>query len=111
MIGYLSGPITGHKDYRRQFAKAAAALKEMGYNVINPAAINDAIPVECMSYETIMRIGMELLATADYLVQLPGWENSKGANRELGFALGAGRIVVTYEALIGGRCHDIERNL
>lgn len=31
MIGYLSGPITGHKDYRRQFAKAAAALKEMGF--------------------------------------------------------------------------------
>lgn len=30
MIGYLSGPITGRKDYRRQFAKAAAALKEMG---------------------------------------------------------------------------------
>ena len=30
MIGYLSGPITGHKDYRRHFAKAAAALKEMG---------------------------------------------------------------------------------
>ena len=29
MIGYLSGPITGHKDYRRQFAKAAAALKEI----------------------------------------------------------------------------------
>ena len=27
MIGYLSGPITGHKDYRRQFAKAAAALE------------------------------------------------------------------------------------
>ena len=60
MIGYLSGPITGHKDYRRQFAKAAAALKEMGYNVINPAAIDDAIPVECMSYEEIMRIDLEL---------------------------------------------------
>lgn len=73
MIGYLSGPITGHKDYRRQFAKAAAALKEMGYNVINPAAIDDAIPVECMSYEEIMRIDLELLSTADYLVQLPGW--------------------------------------
>ena len=70
MIGYLSGPITGHKDYRRQFAKAAAALKEMGYNVINPAAIDDAIPVECMSYEEIMRIDLELLSTADYLVQL-----------------------------------------
>lgn len=111
MIGYLSGPITGNKDYRRQFAKAAAALKKMGYNIINPAAIDDAIPVECMSYEAIMRIDLELLATADYLVQLPGWEDSKGANRELGFALGAGKIVVTYEALIGGRCHDIERDL
>ena len=111
MIGYLSGPITGHPNYRQEFGDAAAELRARGYNVINPAAINDAIPVECMSYETIMRIGMELLATADYLVQLPGWENSKGANRELGFALGAGRIVVTYEALIGGRCHDIERNL
>ena len=82
MIGYLSGPITGHKDYRRQFAEAAAALKEMGYNVINPAAIDDAIPVECMSYEEIMRIDLELLSTADYLVQLPGWERSIGASRE-----------------------------
>ena len=78
MIGYLSGPITGHKNYRRQFAEAAAALKAMGYNVINPAAIDDAIPDECMSYEAIMRIDLERLATADYLVQLPGWEDSKG---------------------------------
>ena len=103
MIGYLSGPITGHKDYRRQFAKAAAALKEMGYNVINPAAIDDAIPVECMSYEEIMRIDLELLSTADYLVQLPGWERSIGAlraRRELGFALGPDKIIVSLEQLL-----------
>lgn len=100
MIGYLSGPITGHKNYRRQFAEAAVALKELGYVVINPAAIDDAIPVECMSYEAIMRIDLELLATADYLVQLPGWEDSKGANRELGFALGADKIVVSLEQLL-----------
>lgn len=54
MIGYLSGPITGHKDYRRQFAKAAAALKEMGYN----------------------------------------------ASRELGFALGTDKIIVSLEQLL-----------
>lgn len=100
MIGYLSGPITGPKDYRRQFAKAAAALKEMGYNVINPAAIDDAIPVECMSYEEIMRIDLELLSTADYLVQLPGWERSIGASRELGFALGTDKIIVSLEQLL-----------
>lgn len=100
MIGYLSGPITGHKDYRRQFARAAAALKELGYVVINPAEICQVLSVEAMGYEAIMRIDMELLATADYLVQLPGWENSKGANRELGFALGADKIVVPLEQLL-----------
>lgn len=100
MIGYLSGPITGQENYRQQFARAAGALKEMGYAVINPAAIDDAIPVECMSYEAIMRIDLELLATADYLVQLPGWEDSKGANRELGFALGTDKIIVSLEQLL-----------
>lgn len=100
MIGYLSGPITGHKDYRRQFAEAAAALKELGYVVINPAELDQALPVEELGYEGIMRIDLELLSTADYLVQLPGWENSKGANRELGFALGTDKIVVTLEQLL-----------
>lgn len=100
MIGYLSGPITGHKDYRHQFAKAAAALKEMGYVVINPAEICQVIPIEQMTYEDIMQVDLELLAIADYLVQLPGWENSKGANRELGYALGTDKIVVTLEALL-----------
>lgn len=100
MIGYLSGPITGHKNYRRQFAEAAAALKELGYVVINPAELDQAFPVECMSYEAIMRIDLELLASADYLVQLPGWERSIGANRDLGFALGTDKIVVSLEQLL-----------
>ena len=100
MIGYLSGPITGHKDYRRQFAKAAAALKEMGYVVINPAELGAALPFDQMSYEDIMKIDLELLASADYLVQLPGWERSIGANRELGFALGTDKIIVSLEQLL-----------
>lgn len=100
MIGYISGPITGHKDYRRQFARAAVELKEMGYVVINPAEICQVIPIEQMDYETIMQIDLELLASADYLVLLPGWEQSKGANRELGYALGTDKIVVTLEQLL-----------
>lgn len=100
MIGYLSGPITGHKNYRQQFARAAGTLKEMGYAVINPAELGAALPLDQMSYEDIMKIDMGLLATADYLVQLPGWENSKGANRELGFALGTDKIIVSLEQLL-----------
>ena len=100
MIGYLSGPITGHKNYRQQFARAAGTLKEMGYAVINPAELGAALPLDQMSYEDIMKIDMELLATADYLVQLPGWADSKGANRELGFALGTDKIIVSLEQLL-----------
>ena len=100
MIGYLSGPITGHKNYRQQFARAAGALKEMGYVVINPAELGAALPLDQMSYEDIMKIDMELLAAADYLVQLPGWEDSKGAKRELGFALGTDKIIVSLEQLL-----------
>lgn len=100
MIGYLSGPITGRKNYRQQFARAAGALKEMGYVVINPAELGAALPLDQMSYEDIMKIDMELLAAADYLVRLPGWEDSKGANRELGFALGTDKIIVSLEQLL-----------
>lgn len=100
MIGYLSGPITGQKNYRQQFAGAAGALKEMGYVVINPAELGAALPLDQMSYEDIMKIDLELLASADYLVQLPGWERSIGAIRELGFALGTGKIVVGLEQLL-----------
>ena len=45
MIGYLSGPITGQKNYRQQFARAAGALKELGYIVINPAELGTALPL------------------------------------------------------------------
>lgn len=100
MIGYLSGPITGHKNYRQQFARAAGVLKEMGYVVINPAELGAALPLDQMSYEDIMKIDMALLAAADYLVQLPGWEDSKGADRELGFALGTDKIIVSLEQLL-----------
>ena len=113
MIGYLSGPITGHKNYRQQFARAAGALKEMGYAVINPAELGAALPLDQMSYEDIMKIDMELLATADYLVQLPGWEDSKGANRELGFAQARDLIVVSFQDLVGkgGETYGIKCDL
>ena len=100
MIGYLSGPTTGQKNYRQQFARAAGALKELGYVGSTPAELGSALPFDQMSYEDIMKIDLELLASADYLVQLPGWERSIGANRELGFALGTDKIIVSLEQLL-----------
>lgn len=100
MIGYLSGPITGNPDYKKQFAWSAKVLKRMGYEVINPAALSYALPIEELSYDTIMEIDMLLLSKADYLIQLPGWENSRGANRELGYAQATDKLVVSLEDLL-----------
>lgn len=114
MIGYISGPIMGNPDYKKQFAWAQKTLTRMGYDVINPAALNQVVPIEELSYDTIMEIDMLLLSKADYLIQLPGWENSKGANRELGYAQATDKIVVSLEGLLKegrGRAYGFTRNL
>jgi nucleoside 2-deoxyribosyltransferase len=99
-ILYLSGPITGNKDYVRDFGTAAYALKTQGYKVINPASMDNVLP-EGTDYETYMKIDLQLLDMATVLVQLPGWEKSLGCNREYGYALAAGKMIIQYENLVG----------
>ena len=113
MIGYLSGPITGNPNYMQQFEQAARDLSMKGYDVINPAALDRVVPTYLLSYDTIMNLDLELLALADYLVQMPGWEDSKGCNRELGFAQARDLIVVSFQDLVdkGGETYGIKCNL
>ena len=113
MIGYLSGPITGNPNYMQQFEQAARDLSMKGYDVINPAALDRVVPTYLLSYDTIMNLDLELLALADYLVQMPGWEDSKGCNRELGFAQARDLIVVSFQDLVdkGGETYGINCNL
>lgn len=35
---YISGPITGQKDYKETFALAADRIEEAGHEPVNPAA-------------------------------------------------------------------------
>lgn len=113
MIGYLSGPITGNSNYEQQFSQAAEALARGGRDVINPAALDRAVLLKELSYEKIMEIDLKLLSMADYLVQLPGWKDSRGANRELGYALAMGLPVFTLEELLeeGSHADEPARNL
>lgn len=83
---YISGLITGHEDYMRRFSAAADLLREQGYIVYNPAAVNSMMPEEA-TYEEYMAIAMTMLSFCDTVYMLRGWEDSTGANREYGYAL------------------------
>ena len=96
---YLSGPISGVSDYMIRFAEAEKELVGKGYRVINPAKIGASLP-EDMTYEEIVEIDIHLLEYADAIYLLRGWQSSRGANREYGYALGAGKDIMKQETSI-----------
>ena len=80
-IIYISGPITGIRDYQENFNTAADLLIDKGYSVVNPARLNEII-AGTFSREQIMKIDLALLGACDGIFLLPGWEFSKGAKEE-----------------------------
>ena len=61
----------------------------VGHDTVNPARLNDIMPKDATHGE-YMRMSFELLDICDAIYMLDGWENSKGANQEYGFAKGKG---------------------
>lgn len=72
-----------------QFEEAEKRIKAAGFDVINPAEILKTLK-GIFNYNELMGICMELLGRASCIVMLEGWEESRGANREYGFADGSG---------------------
>ena len=89
---YISGPITGHDDYKKRFAEAEKQLAAAGYDVTNPVRATEHF--NDLTYEQLMQIDIVLLDFCDAIYMLPGWQQSKGANREYGYALGAGKTIL-----------------
>ena len=50
-------------------------------------------------HEQYMQICMDLLAMADVIAQMPGWEKSCECNRELGWAIASDKIIIQLESL------------
>lgn len=101
MILYLSGPITGIQNYMDIFNQAETYLVGEGYQVINPANMCYVLHANA-TWSDYMSIDMELLHMADALIQLPGWENSLGCQREYGAAMERDMLILRLEDLVDG---------
>lgn len=83
MFVYISGPITGHSNFKAVFAAYEAMLVAMGYIVVNPAAVEQRPDWDWIDY---MQYDLALLATCDYIYMLPDWQSSRGARIERRYA-------------------------
>ena len=99
---YLSGPMTGIVDWNYPaFNAAAVELRELGFEVVNPAE-NGLAPES--DWAQHMRLDVARMMECDGLVMLPGWQESKGARIEhrlaidLGMPAAALDVVVRFQA-------------
>jgi nucleoside 2-deoxyribosyltransferase len=99
---YLAGPMRGlaHGNYPA-FDRWAIALREQGYEVVNPADIDRAMGLtgeesnwpRPLLRKLIMR-DLKHLVTCDILALMPGWETSKGCAVEIALAEFVGMKVI-----------------
>ena len=88
---YISGKVTGEKDYKSKFERGESEVEIMGHIPYNPAKIQ--LPEEA-SYEEYMHMCFAMLDICDGIYMLNNWQESKGANREIGYAIGRGKAVI-----------------
>ena len=101
---YLSGPITGMTNYRRNFAEAQHILEELGHDdIVNPAELCKVMNTDRMTYSEIMVICKDLLRSCDVLLSLPGHNKSYGCGIEEGIAEERDMIIMEFEDFVNGR--------
>ena len=92
MTIYISGPMAGIEGYEKNFKAAEMKMKESGHEVVNPAEIDG----EGMTREELLMLDLWMLEECNAIYMLKGWQQSCGATREYGFALG-NHIEILYE--------------
>lgn len=100
---YIAGPMTGVPRFNRpKFEEAARILRAHGWTVESPVEIaaafgsdNTIVTTPGMLDAVIEAELMKALAKCDAIYLLPGWEDSRGAKRELWLALEKGLEVIT----------------
>lgn len=104
---YISGAITGTDSYQETFNEAELSVNaKLGHNIkiINPARVLAELPE--IEYEEYMKICLCLLDMCDMIYMIDGWQQSKGANREYGYALAKDMTIIkgdVYKELFAGQ--------
>ncbi len=102
MTYYLAGPMTGYANFNFDaFEAAAKNLRSQGYKVINPAENHDG--AQDLPYEQYLETAKRQVRqeAEEGIILLAGWQDSKGAVEEVGWALELGRNIVSYEWITG----------
>ncbi|WP_063042293.1 MULTISPECIES: DUF4406 domain-containing protein [Nocardia] len=99
---YLAGPMSGYPEWNfPAFHAAAAELRDLGLNVVNPAELDDPGHVPgSEDWSWYLRRDLKKLLDCDSIVLLPGWDESRGAKLEYRVAYELGMSFEDYEPLV-----------
>lgn len=79
---YISGPITGIKDYNKPaFDEASEELEKHGFVPVNPLVLS--VVSKKKTHGDYMRDDIKAMTDCDAVYLLPGWELSRGARDEV----------------------------
>lgn len=81
---YISGPITGHPDYKEHFAQAADIVRKNGCHAVNPTTMFGWFqPLFAICpYRLQIFIDCLVLTTCKGIFLMAGYETSRGAKLE-----------------------------
>lgn len=94
---YISGRISGNENAGVEFTSACGKVREMypEADIFNPmGALYELGNSLHFAYAEFMHMDMAFLKLCDAIAMIPGWESSRGANMEYGYATGTGMKII-----------------
>ena len=79
---YISGKISGDRNYRTKFMDAEAEMMARGWKVTNPARTDPDMEIRSIMIRDLIGV-----LTSDAVYALPDWKESAGARLETAMAV------------------------